>query len=48
MKKWVIAAVVYLLLVIAGYTVYGQFNNTHTDAHESDHSASVQVEAQIS
>lgn len=41
MKKWVIAAVVYLLLVIAGYTMYDQFNDTDTDSHESDHSASV-------
>ncbi|WP_409251918.1 hypothetical protein V1502_17710 [Bacillus sp. SCS-153A] len=47
MKKWVIAAVAYLLLVVAGYTVYAQFNETNIDTHESDHAASVQADAQI-
>jgi hypothetical protein len=40
MKKWIISAVVYLLLVTAGYAVYEQFsdvdgegNETHDPAH---------------
>jgi hypothetical protein len=42
MKKWVISAVVYLLLVAAGYTVYAQFVNSDNESHEVEHSAAVQ------
>ncbi|WP_456273416.1 hypothetical protein [Bacillus sp. AK031] len=40
MKKWVISAVVYLLLVTAGYTVYAQFSEVDsegTETHEPAH-----------
>ncbi|WP_421381254.1 hypothetical protein ACOJQI_19615 [Bacillus salacetis] len=41
MKKWVISAVVYLLLVIAGYTVYDQSTSPDSGSHEDEHSAEI-------
>jgi hypothetical protein len=42
MKKWVISALVYLLLVVAGYTVYAQFASLDKGTHNDEHSAAVQ------
>ncbi|WP_276310190.1 hypothetical protein [Bacillus salacetis] len=38
MKKWVISAVVYLLLITAGYVVYAQFANPDAGSHGAGHS----------
>ncbi|MEH7516404.1 hypothetical protein [Priestia megaterium] len=40
MKKWIISAILYLLVVIAVYTVWASFNKEPLDEHQNHQSIS--------
>ncbi|USL44392.1 hypothetical protein [Priestia megaterium] len=40
MKKWIISAVLYLLIVVAAYTIWASFNESPKNEHQNHQSIS--------